>query len=96
MDVSTANLATSGSVRFIKADITDFHLDQTFDVVVSNQVLEHIAPEDVPLHLNAVFRVLRDSGTVILCLPNRFWGPSDVTRIVDNRYCGLTPEQVRI
>lgn len=93
MDVSTAHLPDSGSVRFIEADVTDFRLDRTFDVVLSNQVLEHIAPEDVPQHLNAISRVLSDAGTAIMCLPNRFWGPSDVTRIVDNRYCGLTPAQ---
>jgi SAM-dependent methyltransferase len=93
LDVSIAHLPTSDSVRFVQTDVTEFQLDETFDVVFSSHVFEHIAPQDLSTHLESICRALRENGTLILCLPNRYWGPSDVTRILDNRRCGLTPAQ---
>jgi 2-polyprenyl-3-methyl-5-hydroxy-6-metoxy-1,4-benzoquinol methylase len=51
-----------------------------FDLVVSQQVIEHVHPEDVPIHLREVARVLRAGGTVAIETPNRRTGPQDVSR----------------
>jgi len=96
LDTSYSDLhleAFAQSVRFICQDITSFTLDKTFDVVFSNQVFEHIAPADVTDHLNSVYSALFPGGTFIILTPNRLWGPSDVTRIVDNTYTGCVPAQ---
>jgi ubiquinone/menaquinone biosynthesis C-methylase UbiE len=45
--------------------------DKSFDVVVSNHVIEHVANAD--LHLSEVGRVLKDNGIAYLATPNRFW-----------------------
>lgn len=45
--------------------------DKSFDVVVSNHVIEHVANAD--LHLSEIRRVLKDEGIVYLATPNRFW-----------------------
>lgn len=43
--------------------------DATFDIVVSNHVIEHVADQD--LHLSEILRVLKPDGCVYLATPNR-------------------------
>jgi len=45
--------------------------DKSFDVVISNHVIEHV--ENADLHLSEIKRVLKDDGLVYLATPNRFW-----------------------
>ena len=45
--------------------------DGTFDVVITNQVLEHVP--DAGLHLREIRRVLPDDGVVYLATPNKWW-----------------------
>lgn len=45
--------------------------DKSFDVVVSNHVIEHMANAD--LLLSEIGRVLKDDGIAYLATPNRFW-----------------------
>ena len=75
-------------IRFIRADIIDFALEEKFDVVYSEHVIEHIAPADLTAHLNSITRVLKEDGTLIICAPNRNFGPNDVTRILDCSHTG--------
>jgi SAM-dependent methyltransferase len=62
------------------------HLDQfegvaSYDVVVSDQVLEHLHPDDVGEHLRGVYQILKDDGRYIFRTPHRFSGPHDVSRV---------------
>lgn len=50
-----------------------------FDLIVSSQVLEHLHPDDVPLHLHSVLRLLAPGGTFAIATPNRYTGPHDVS-----------------
>ncbi|MES9901301.1 MAG: methyltransferase domain-containing protein [Sedimenticola sp.] len=43
----------------------------TFDLVLSNHVIEHVT--DPGLHLREIHRVLRPGGTLYLATPNRWW-----------------------
>ena len=70
-------------IQFIQGDIIDFTLGEPFDVVFSHNVLEHIAPADVPAHLTSLRNAVADGGMLILVMAHRLFGPSDVTRIVD-------------
>lgn len=45
--------------------------DKSFDVVVSNHVIEHMANADI--HLSEIERVLTDDGIAYLATPNRVW-----------------------
>lgn len=74
---------THPKIDFIEKNIIDFELDKKFDVIFSDQVLEHIAPADLPAYLNSIKNALNENGTLILMLPNSHFGPSDVTRIID-------------
>jgi 2-polyprenyl-3-methyl-5-hydroxy-6-metoxy-1,4-benzoquinol methylase len=75
-------------IRFIRADIIDFALEENFDVVYSEHVIEHIAPADLAAHLTSLTRHLKENGTLIICAPNRNFGPNDVTRILDCSHTG--------
>lgn len=54
--------------------------DNSFDVVISMQLLEHLHPDDVLEHLIEVKRVLKPRGKYLLETPNKWVGPGDVSR----------------
>jgi SAM-dependent methyltransferase len=78
-------------IEFIAADIISFEVGEPFDVVVSQNVTEHVPPVDLDEHLSCVRRALRAGGAFVLLMPHRLFGPSDVTRIVDNSYSNRVP-----
>ena len=47
--------------------------DKTFDVVICKDILEHILEPLLVLH--EVYRILKDSGYVIISVPNHFYLP---------------------
>ncbi len=89
LDVSIPSLSMQHpDIRFISGNIIDFDLDQTFDVIFCDQVLEHIAPADQEIFLESVKRSLKKDGLFIVNLPNSLFGPGDITRIMDFSYSG--------
>lgn len=59
------------------------HVDcpsNSFDVVFSQEVIEHLHPDDVPRHFIEAFRLLRPNGILAVETPNRRTGPQDVSR----------------
>jgi ubiquinone/menaquinone biosynthesis C-methylase UbiE len=66
-------------IRFGTADKLEFE-DEFFDVVFSQQVLEHVHPDDVPLHLAEAMRVLKPGGRLAIETPNKRTGPQDISR----------------
>jgi SAM-dependent methyltransferase len=79
------------NLRFIRSDIVHFELDSHYDVAVSDNVYEHIAPADLDDHLRSIHRTLNPGGVLIILTPHKAFGPFDVTRITDNSYSGWTP-----
>lgn len=67
--------------------VTDgVHLDRfepcrTWDYVVSNQVIEHLHPDDLVQHLLSAREILAEDGQYILQTPHRYRGPSDVSAL---------------
>lgn len=49
----------------------------SIDVVVSNQLMEHLHPEDADDQLHEIWRILRPGGRYICVTPNRLYGPHD-------------------
>jgi ubiquinone/menaquinone biosynthesis C-methylase UbiE len=45
--------------------------DNSFDLVISFQVIEHIPPKVVQLYLSEIRRILKDNGVFIVATPNR-------------------------
>lgn len=67
--------------------VTDgVHLDRheppgTYDAVVSDQVIEHLHPDDVFEHLRSAHAILRSGGRYAFATPNAIVGPADVSRV---------------
>lgn len=55
--------------------------DASVDIIFSYQFLEHLHPDDVPLHLDLVHRLLKPGGLYILDTPHRYSGPHDISRL---------------
>ena len=62
---------------------------ETVDLAYSNQVLEHLHPDDAYDHLQAIYRTLMPGGRFICVTPNRLSGPWDVSRHHDEIAAGL-------
>jgi SAM-dependent methyltransferase len=74
------------NVTFMQGNVINFSLDDKFDVVFSDNVIEHIALPDLPVHLQSVKNALVQGGTLIIISPNRLFGPHDGTKIIDATY----------
>lgn len=53
------------------------------DVVYSNQLMEHLHPDDAHVQLNNIQRVIRPGGKYVCVTPNRVCGPWDVSMYFD-------------
>ncbi len=78
-------------INYRRMNLTDFSLEESFDVVFSDNVMEHIAPADLPGHLKSIWNALNDGGRLIVIMPNRLFGPSDVTRVIDRSCTNRIP-----
>jgi 2-polyprenyl-3-methyl-5-hydroxy-6-metoxy-1,4-benzoquinol methylase len=61
------------NIEYILQDILDGlrFQDNSFDVVISFQVIEHFNKRDVKRYLNEIFRLLKPDGTAFITTPNR-------------------------
>lgn len=59
--------------------------DASVDIIFSYQFLEHLHPDDVPLHLDLVHRLLKPGGLYILDTPHRYSGPHDISRLFGSK-----------
>jgi SAM-dependent methyltransferase len=60
-----------------------FELDipkNSADVVFSDQLIEHLHPDDTEFHFGLVKSILRRGGVYVFRTPHRFRGPQDVSR----------------
>jgi len=62
-------------------NLTRFFQPGSYDVVISDQVFEHLHPEDHLRHLTEVRKILRDGGRYILRAPHRATGPHDLSSV---------------
>ena len=81
------------NIDFIETDITEFTLNDKYDIVYSNHVLEHMAPMDLDSHLLSLKNAINPNGLIIINMPNCLFGPSDVTRIKDFSYTNNIPAE---
>lgn len=60
-----------------------------FHVAYSNQLLEHLHPNDAKIHIMNVRRVLKKNGKYIFQTPHLFFGPHDVSVFFHNKPVGF-------
>lgn len=58
-----------------------FEAPNSYDVVISDQVIEHLHPDDVYEHFLGVLSILSSRGRYLFATPHRYAGPSDISRI---------------
>jgi SAM-dependent methyltransferase len=59
------------------------------DLAYSNQLMEHLHPEDSTRQLQSIYNVLKPGGRYFCVTPNRLSGPHDVSRNFDAVATGL-------
>lgn len=75
--------------EFVKNRCADIPLaDESVSFIYSNQVLEHIHPDDVEERMREVYRVLKPGGHYLCRTPNRYSGPHDISMYFDDVACG--------
>lgn len=75
---------------FVKTTGTNIDLqDNSVDIAYSNQLLEHLHPEDAESQVREVVRVLKSGGSYWCRTPNRVTGPHDVSRYFDYTATGF-------
>jgi SAM-dependent methyltransferase len=62
---------------------------ETVDVAYSNQLMEHLHPDDAVEQLDGIWRALRPSGVYICITPNRTSGPHDISQYFDSVATGF-------
>jgi len=50
--------------------------------VISDQVVEHLHPDDILAHCRAAYEVLRPGGSYFIRTPHRSIGPSDLSKVI--------------
>lgn len=61
----------------------------TIDLVFSNQLMEHLHPDDAREQLGAVYDALKPGGKYVCVTPNRLGGPWDISSDFDSIATGL-------
>jgi len=58
-----------------------FSEGRKFDAVISDQVVEHLHPDDLHTHLSSVRSILNSNGRYVVRTPNAALAPSDFSRV---------------
>jgi SAM-dependent methyltransferase len=82
--------AAPPNFEFLHTGGTDIPLpDGKVDFAYSNQLLEHLHPEDTIDHLKEIYRVLKPGGRYMCITPSRVTGPHDISCYFDYQATGL-------
>ena len=89
-DVLVPSLPRLDNFHLLQSDGVDVPIPPgAADLIYSNQVLEHLHPDDAGDHLQAVYAALAPGGRLVCVTPNRLSGPWDISRHFDPAATGL-------
>lgn len=68
------------------ANTDGIHLDRfenknSYDLVISNGVIEHMHPDDLCEHFKGTYEILNKNGKYIFSTPHKFYGPTDISNV---------------
>ena len=63
--------------------------ENSIDVAYSNQLMEHLHPDDAMQQLNNIYRALAPGGIYLCLTPNRLSGPHDISKYFDEVATGF-------
>lgn len=83
-DEITRRLSQPSNFHLILSDGTSIPVPpNSMDVVYSNQLMEHLHPEDALEQLTNIYSTLVPGGSYVCITPNRLSGPHDVSQYFD-------------
>ncbi len=89
-DALVGNNMAPRNFRYLLSDGVSLPLpDASISLAISNQLLEHIHPDDTLAHLREVSRILEGGGRYLIMTPSAVCGPHDVSRYFDRRARGM-------
>ena len=93
LDVSeeiTHRVSLPSNFQLILSDGTSVPLPpERVDLAYSNQLMEHLHPDDAREQLEGIWRALRPGGMYICITPNRLSGPHDISKYFDSVATGF-------
>ena len=81
------------SIHCYQRNIIKFEIPRQFDTLMLDNVYEHIDPKDKGYFLESLSKCIAMGGRVIMIIPNRLFGPTDFTRIIDDTMSGKVEAQ---
>lgn len=89
-DTILKDIAAPANVSLRVFDGCDIPVEPgSIDVAYSNQVIEHLHPEDAALQVTSILKALRPGGCYVCVTPNRLNGPHDISQFFDTVATGL-------
>ncbi len=93
LDVSTEitrQAALPANVELLLSDGTTVPLPpEQVDVAYSNQLMEHLHPDDARAQVSNILRALKPGGCYLCITPHRLSGPHDISRYFADEACGF-------
>jgi 2-polyprenyl-3-methyl-5-hydroxy-6-metoxy-1,4-benzoquinol methylase len=80
----TVERKTDDSLTWSETDgvhLADYATAAPYDAVVSNQVVEHLHPDDIREHFRGAHAIVRPGGRYVLETPLWYEGPADLSRV---------------
>jgi SAM-dependent methyltransferase len=89
-DEITAGIHFPENIELIIFDGFDMPLESdSVDIAFSNQLMEHLHPDDALEQIRSIHRVLKKGGKYICITPNGINGPHDISRFFGNELKGF-------
>lgn len=63
--------------------------ENSVDVAYSNQLMEHLHPEDAKDQAKSILKILKPNGRYICITPNKLFGPHDISRFFTEELVGF-------
>jgi 2-polyprenyl-3-methyl-5-hydroxy-6-metoxy-1,4-benzoquinol methylase len=88
IDVSEASIAQAkqdlkpfGKSEHVQhGDVLDYNAPTKFDIIVMDNVIEHLVPDETPDILAKCYEMLGQEGYLIVLTPHSFSGPHDISK----------------
>ncbi len=89
-EITKTSLQLPKNFELILSDGTSVNVpSESISVAFSNQLMEHLHPGDAIDQLQNVYNALVPGGIYICITPNRFKGPTDISKYFDNVATGF-------
>jgi SAM-dependent methyltransferase len=78
------------NVRHVVTDGCSIDVPEgSVDLAFSDQLMEHLHPEDAAEQLANIYRALKPGGVYVCITPNKLYGPSDISAFFADEACGF-------